>query len=66
MTTIIERYVEPLSNGTRGQLHQAVFVDGEQVMELCHPLGSPAPIASVRERAEVLTVTATGVERRTA
>lgn len=51
---VIERFCEPLSGGTRGQLHQAVFADGEQVRELCHPVGSPAPIATVREHEETL------------
>lgn len=48
---VIEYTAEPLSGGKRGQMHVAVFVDGEQVPELCHPVGSPAPIEVVR-RAE--------------
>lgn len=51
----IEKTVEPLS-GDRGQLHVAYFVDGEKVPELCHPLGTPAPIATVREYAGTITI----------
>jgi hypothetical protein len=54
---VIERYAEPLS-GARGQLHIAVYVFGERVSELCHPLGSPAPWAVVKAEERTLTVTA--------
>jgi hypothetical protein len=50
MTLIIEKTVEPLS-GDRGQLHVAYFVDGKQVPELSHPVGTPAPIETVRAHA---------------
>lgn len=58
MTVVVERYAEPLSyiNGKpqRGQLYQAVFVDGEQVPELSHKLGSPAPWETVKQHEEVI------------
>lgn len=57
---VIERYAEPLSidkrgRPQRGQLHQAVFIDGEQVRELCHPVGSPAPWETVKAHEETRT-----------
>jgi hypothetical protein len=48
---VIERYAEPLAGG-RAQMHQAVFVAGEQVPELSHPVGSPAPAGVVRRHEE--------------
>jgi hypothetical protein len=50
---IIERIADPLPGG-RAQLVQTVFVDGEQVPELSHPVGSPAPAEVVREHVETL------------
>jgi hypothetical protein len=60
---VIERYAEPLS-GDRAQLHQAVFVDGQQVAELSHPVGSPAPRATVEAHAEVVRFDANGRRAR--
>jgi hypothetical protein len=54
VTIVIEYTVEPLAGG-RGQLHVAVFKDGEQVPELCHPWGSPAPIETVRRHERTVT-----------
>jgi hypothetical protein len=45
---IIERIADPLPGG-RGQLVQTTWIDGEQVPELSFPVGSPAPMATVRE-----------------
>jgi hypothetical protein len=39
---------DPLPGG-RAQMVRTVVVDGETVPELSGPIGSPAPIATVRE-----------------
>lgn len=59
--TIIERIAEELP-GNRGQLRETIFDDGEQVSSTL--IGSPAPIDTVREREETLTITAERVTRR--
>ena len=49
--TIIERVAEPLGGG-RAQLMETVFVNGVKVLALSHKVGSPAPIATVRQHEE--------------
>lgn len=59
MPGTVERYAEPLSpdpkgRPQRGQLRQAAFVDGEQVPELSHKVGSPAPWQTVKAHEEIV------------
>ena len=56
--TVVEYYAEPRSpdkkgKPQRGQLHVSVFMDGEQIPELSHPMGSPAPWETVKPHEEV-------------
>lgn len=46
----MEYYIEPLS-GARAQLHVDTVLDGALVPALSHPVGSPAPIDTVRPHA---------------
>lgn len=50
---VIERAADPLPGG-RAQLVQTVFVDGEKVPELSHPVGSPASAETVARHVETI------------
>lgn len=48
-------WTEPLP-GDRGQLYRDVVVDGKILTELSGKIGSPAPIAAVREFERTITL----------
>lgn len=54
-TITIHEYAEPLGNG-RAQMQRDVVVDGKLVPELSGPVGSPAPIETVRQYERKVTI----------
>ena len=53
---LIHYWAEPLP-GKRGQLMRDVVVDSKIVAELSGPIGSPAPIETVRKFEKTITLT---------